>query len=103
MNKPAAIAANLVDVRNIAAHKCVRLEIHVPVEQAGMVMDAFGWPTAVNPSDPWLSRASIQRRRPMSSLRKHEEAGTNLAFRSKPESAAKTKSSGASCGSKRES
>ena len=45
--KPAAIAASLVDVRNIAAHKCVRLEIHVPVEQAGMAFQwkPFGLPT----------------------------------------------------------
>lgn len=49
MDNPAAIMASLVDVRNIAAHKCVRLEIHVPVEQAGAVMAAFGWPTAVSP------------------------------------------------------
>lgn len=56
MNKPAAIAANLVDVRNIAAHKCVRLEIHVPAEQAGIVLDAFGWPTAVNPVPVAIAR-----------------------------------------------
>ena len=43
----AAITAMLVDVRNVNAHKCVRLEIHVPAEQAGAVMAAFGWPTMV--------------------------------------------------------
>jgi len=56
MSAPAAIMASLVDVRNIAAHKCVRLEIHVPAEQAGMVLDAFGWPTAVNPVSVAIAR-----------------------------------------------
>lgn len=54
--KPAAIAANLVDVRNIAAHKCVRLEIHVPAEQASIVLAAFGWPTAVDPIPVAIAR-----------------------------------------------
>lgn len=52
----AAIAASLVDVRNIAAHKCVRLEIHVPAEQAGQVLEAFGWPTAVDPVPVAIAR-----------------------------------------------
>ena len=56
MTKPLAICANLVDVRNIAAHKCVRLEIHVPVEQAGAVMEAFGWPTMVSPVPVAIAR-----------------------------------------------
>lgn len=54
--KPAAIMASLVDVRNIAAHKCVRLEIHVPVEQASLVMQAFGWPTAADPVPVAIAR-----------------------------------------------
>ena len=45
----AAIAANLVDVKNIATHKCVLLSIHVPQEQAHLVLKAFGWPTMANP------------------------------------------------------
>lgn len=56
--KPAAIMASLVDVRNIAAHKCVRLEIHVPAEQAGIVLEAFGWPTMVNPVEVGIARLS---------------------------------------------
>lgn len=59
--KPAAIAASLVDIRNIAAHKCVRLEIHVPVEQAGAVMAAFGWPTAVDPVPVAIARLDLSR------------------------------------------
>lgn len=56
MNKPAAISASLVDVRNVAAHKCVKLEIHVPAEQAPLVMEAFGWPTMVDPVPVAIAR-----------------------------------------------
>lgn len=57
--KPAAIMASLVDVRNIAAHKCVRLEVHVPVEQAAAVMAAFGWPTMTEPVPVALARMEM--------------------------------------------
>ena len=53
---PAAITAQLVDVRNVAAHKSVRLELHVPAEQAGLVMAAFGWPTMADPVPVALAR-----------------------------------------------
>lgn len=59
MTHKAAISASLVDVRNIAAHKCVRLEIHVPVEQAPLVMAAFGWPTMVDPVPVALVRLDL--------------------------------------------
>lgn len=59
MTDEAAICANLVDVRNIAAHKCVRLEIHVPVEQAPLVMKAFGWPTLVDPVQVGIARLDL--------------------------------------------
>lgn len=49
MKDAAAIAAQLVDVRNVGQHKCVKLTLHVPAEQAEQVMDAFGWPTMVDP------------------------------------------------------
>jgi hypothetical protein len=49
MNAPAAIAAQLVDMRNIGTHKVLRLTIHVPEEQALAAIAAFGWPTGVNP------------------------------------------------------
>jgi len=55
-DKPAAISASLVDVRNIAQHKCVRLEIHVPAEQTGLVLAAFGWPTGVDPVPVAIAR-----------------------------------------------
>lgn len=59
--KPAAIMASLVDVRNIAAHRCVRLEIHVPVEQASLVMAAFGWPTAADPVPVAIARLNPEK------------------------------------------
>ena len=60
MSAPAVISASLVDVRNIAAHKCVRLEIHVPAEQAGIVLAAFGWPTAVDPVPVAIARLDLK-------------------------------------------
>lgn len=61
MSVPAAmISASLVDVRNIAAHRCVRLEIHVPVEQAGDVMAAFGWPTGADPVPVVIARLTAE-------------------------------------------
>jgi len=49
MNAPAAIAAHLVDIRNIGTHKVLKLTIHVPEEQALATIAAFGWPTGVAP------------------------------------------------------
>jgi len=45
----AAIAAQLVDMRNVGTHKVMKLTIHVPEEQALAAIAAFGWPTGVNP------------------------------------------------------
>ncbi len=47
--KPAAILGSLVDMKNVAVHKSVRLIIDIPAEQAEMVIKMFGWPTQVNP------------------------------------------------------
>jgi hypothetical protein len=52
MTVPAVISASLVDVRNIAAHKCVRLEIHV--------MQAFGWPTLADPVPVAIARLDLK-------------------------------------------
>ena len=49
MNQPAAIAAQLVDMRNVGAHKSLKLTLHVPEEQALAAIAAFGWPTGANP------------------------------------------------------
>lgn len=47
--KPAAILADLVDIRNVGVHKSIKLTLHVPAEAAETVMAAFGWPTGVDP------------------------------------------------------
>lgn len=49
MNDARAITGSLVDVRNVNTHKCVRLIIDVPAEDALKVIKAFGWATMVNP------------------------------------------------------
>jgi hypothetical protein len=49
VSKPALIDGMLVDVRNVPSHKCVRLSIEVPAERAREVLEAFGWPTGVDP------------------------------------------------------
>lgn len=64
MSAPAAIQAQLVDVRNVSSHKCVRLEIHVPAEQAGDVMAAFGWPTMADPVPVALARLIAEHVKP---------------------------------------
>lgn len=56
MNNAAAIQAQLVDIRNIGHDKCVKLTLHVPAEQAPLVLKAFGWPTAVDPVPVALAR-----------------------------------------------
>lgn len=45
----AIIEGSLIDVRNAGQHKEVVLKIAVPAELAKQVVDAFGWPTQVNP------------------------------------------------------
>lgn len=49
MTDAAIISGSLVDVRNVGTHKSVKLTIHVPEEYAMKVVEAFGWPTGVNP------------------------------------------------------
>jgi hypothetical protein len=44
-----AITGQLVDIHNVATHKCARLTVHVPAEQAASIVAAFGWPTMVDP------------------------------------------------------
>ncbi len=56
MTKPAAITAELVDVRNVGMHKCIKLTLHVPAERAAEVIAAFGWATAVDPVPVALAR-----------------------------------------------
>jgi hypothetical protein len=56
MTKPSVIAAYLVDMRNVGAHKSLRLTLHVPEEAALDAIAAFGWPTGVNPVSVALAR-----------------------------------------------
>lgn len=44
-----AITGNLVDVRNVNTHKCARMVVDVPAEQAAEIIRMFGWPTMVDP------------------------------------------------------
>lgn len=85
MDAPATITAQLVDVRNVAAHKSVRLELHVPAEQAGLVMAAFGWPTMAEPvpvalarlqttPEPTAKPEATKERRPFSELPYSQQA-----------------------------
>jgi len=89
---PAAITAQLVDVRNVAAHKSVRLELHVPAEQAGLVMAAFGWPTMADPvpvalarlhspAEPIAKPEAPKERRPFSELPYSQQAAMRCGER----------------------
>src|SRR6476646_5225398 len=49
MTTPPAIEGQLVDAKNIAVHKTVRLSIDVPAELGAKVIEMFGWATMANP------------------------------------------------------
>ncbi len=53
---PAAISAQLVDMRNVGTHKSLKLTLHVPEEQALAAIEAFGWPTGTHPVPVALAR-----------------------------------------------
>lgn len=56
MTAPAAIQGQLVSIKNVSTHKSACLTIHVPEEQALQAIEAFGWPTMVNPVPVALAR-----------------------------------------------
>lgn len=56
MPMPAAIQGQLVSIKNVSTHKSACLTIHVPEEQALQAIEAFGWPTMVNPVPVALAR-----------------------------------------------
>lgn len=60
MSKPAAISAQLVDMRNVGTHKSLKLTLHVPEEQALAAIEAFGWPTGANPVPVALARLNTE-------------------------------------------
>jgi hypothetical protein len=57
---PVAITGSLVDLKNIAVHKCVRLSIDVPAELAQRVIASFGWPTGQNPVPVAIARIDTE-------------------------------------------
>src|SRR5260370_631071 len=76
----AAIMGQLVDVKNVNTHKCVRLIIDVPAEYAVKVIDAFGWPTQVNPVPVAIARLTAEAAQPREPA--HEVAQTSPAVAS---------------------
>lgn len=59
MSEPAAIAAQIVDIRNLGTQKVVKITVHAPQEEALAVIDAFGWPTAVDPVPVAIARLDL--------------------------------------------
>lgn len=59
MTKAIALVGALVDVRNYAQSKSVRLVVEVPAEQAGEVIREFGWPTPVSPVSVAVARLDM--------------------------------------------
>ncbi len=57
-DRPAVIAGNLVDAKNVNTHKVFRLVIDVPAEHAVRVIEAFGWPTMAAPVPVAVARLS---------------------------------------------
>lgn len=49
MTNPVAIVGQLVDAKNIAVHKSMRLSIDVPAERGAEIVKLFGWPTMAAP------------------------------------------------------
>jgi hypothetical protein len=69
VRKRAVIAGSLTDIRNVGVHKAIRLTVEVPAELAQGVLDAFGWPTAVQPVPVALARmVGEERKAPERSL-----------------------------------
>jgi hypothetical protein len=57
MENSAAIRATFCNLKNIAGRKVVQVICEVPVEQAGQVYEALGWPDASNPK--WVAIAML--------------------------------------------
>jgi Arc/MetJ family transcription regulator len=77
----ALVLGSLVDVRNIDAHKAVRLTIEVPAELAPQVMAVFGWPTRRAPVPVAIARMAGEQKGDERSLA--QQAGalcTNAVF-----------------------
>jgi hypothetical protein len=75
MTKRAAIFGSLVDVRNIGAHKCARLTVEVPAEQAAEIIAMFGWPTQAAPVPVAIARMVGEGTRPEPQRSLSQQAG----------------------------
>lgn len=59
MTAPAAIQGHLVSIKNVSTHKSACLTIHVPEEYALKAIEAFGWPTMVNPVSVAIAKLDL--------------------------------------------
>lgn len=76
MSAPAVMQGQLVDMKNVAAHKSVRLVIDIPAELAPQVISAFGWPTMVSPVPVAIARLTEQAgKQPRQGSPQHAPAG----------------------------
>lgn len=64
MAKQIALAGQLVDVRNYAQSKSVRLIVEVSAERAGEIIAQFGWPTPVAPVPVAVARLDTEKAAP---------------------------------------
>lgn len=76
----AAISAQLVDIRNVGQHKCVKLTLHAPEEHAMAIMEAFGWPTMVAPVPVALARLGVTAAGPPRQISNASPAGAKRTF-----------------------
>jgi hypothetical protein len=61
MNKPAAIAAQVVDIQNDRQHKgFVKVTLHVPAELGAQLTESLGWPTYTTPVPIAIARLKQQ-------------------------------------------
>ena len=54
---PAAIKATFCNFKNVVGRKQLQLHFEIPIEQAGQVYEALGWPDAANPK--WVAIALL--------------------------------------------
>src|ERR1700722_4213562 len=61
MSKPAAIAAQVVDIQNDRQHKgFVKVTLHVPAELGAQLTESLGWPTYTTPVPVAIARLKQQ-------------------------------------------
>ena len=59
MSEPAAIRATFHNFKNIWGRKVLQLHFEVPIEEAGKVYEALGWPDPANPE--WVGIALLKK------------------------------------------